>query len=92
MTKLVQEIRCKVNLIGFNPGPELPFRTPPDEHILEFERILRERGVAAFIRKPRGRDIFAACGQLKLMAAQNSASSAENLTGQMAAGRSAPTL
>ncbi|OFW22055.1 MAG: 23S rRNA (adenine(2503)-C(2))-methyltransferase [Acidobacteria bacterium RIFCSPLOWO2_02_FULL_59_13] len=91
LTKLVQEIRCKVNLIGFNPGPELPFRTPPDEHILEFERILRERGVAAFIRKPRGRDIFAACGQLKLMEAQNSASSAGNLTGQSAIGRSAPT-
>ncbi|MBI4444160.1 MAG: 23S rRNA (adenine(2503)-C(2))-methyltransferase RlmN [Acidobacteria bacterium] len=91
LSKLIQEIRCKVNLIGFNPGPELPFRTPPDEHILEFERILRERGVAAFIRKPRGRDIFAACGQLKLMEAQHAAPGAGNLTGQIAVERSAPT-
>jgi 23S rRNA (adenine2503-C2)-methyltransferase len=64
--RLIRAIPCKVNLIGLNPGPELPFRTPPDEHVLEFQQALRRSGIAAFVRKPRGRDIFAACGQLKL--------------------------
>ncbi len=57
--------RTRVNLIALNPGAELPFRTPSDERVLAFQRILTGSGVLAFIRKPRGRDIFAACGQLK---------------------------
>ena len=57
--------RAKVNLIGLNPGAELPFHTPSDERVRAFQAILVEAGVRAFIRKPRGRDIFAACGQLK---------------------------
>src|SRR3989304_4767681 len=56
LTKFVQDIRCKVNLIGFNPGPEMPFRTPPDQRILQFQQILENRGIPAFIRTPRGRD------------------------------------
>jgi 23S rRNA (adenine2503-C2)-methyltransferase len=64
--RLVQGIPCKVNLIGLNPGPELPFRTPPDERIARFQQSLIRQGVPAFVRKPHGRDIFAACGQLKL--------------------------
>jgi 23S rRNA (adenine2503-C2)-methyltransferase len=67
VAKVTQGIRAKVNLIGLNPGPELPFRTPPDATVLRFQQTLIQKGVAAFIRKPRGRDIFAACGQLKLM-------------------------
>ena len=70
LAKLIQGIRAKVNLIGLNPGPELPFRTPPDETVLRFQHTLIQKGLPAFIRKPRGRDIFAACGQLKLMEAQ----------------------
>ncbi|MCH7979693.1 MAG: 23S rRNA (adenine(2503)-C(2))-methyltransferase RlmN [Acidobacteria bacterium] len=66
LCRLVQGIRCKVNLIGLNPGPELPFKTPPDELVVRFQQILIHKGVPAYIRKPRGRDIFAACGQLKL--------------------------
>ncbi len=64
--KLLGKISAKVNLIGLNPGAELPFRTPPDERILRFQQTVIRSGVPAFIRKPRGRDIFAACGQLKL--------------------------
>ena len=73
LSRLVQEIRCKVNLIGWNPGPEVPFHTPSEERISRFQQILKEKGIPAFIRKPRGRDIFAACGQLKLADAQVSA-------------------
>ncbi len=66
LARLIRGMRCKVNLIGLNPGSELAFRTPPDARVLEFQQVLKSSGIAAFIRKPRGRDIFAACGQLKL--------------------------
>jgi 23S rRNA (adenine2503-C2)-methyltransferase len=62
----VKALPAKVNLIGLNPGGELPFSTPADEKVVAFQKVLRNAGVPAFIRKPRGRDIFAACGQLKL--------------------------
>jgi len=66
LARVVNKLPAKVNLIGLNPGPELPFRTPSIEKVLAFQRVLRNAGVDAFIRKPRGQDIFAACGQLKL--------------------------
>ncbi|OFV96598.1 MAG: 23S rRNA (adenine(2503)-C(2))-methyltransferase [Acidobacteria bacterium RIFCSPLOWO2_02_FULL_61_28] len=74
LAQLVRGIRAKVNLIGLNPGPDLPFRTPRDETVLRFQQTLIQKGIPAFIRKPRGRDIFAACGQLKLMEAQPASS------------------
>lgn len=76
VAQALRGIRAKVNLIGFNPGPELPFRTPGDEAVLRFQQTLIRKGVPAFIRKPRGRDIFAACGQLKLMAAADASTQA----------------
>jgi len=66
LTKLLAGLRCKVNLIGLNPGTELPYRTPSEDRISQFQSILVKKGIPAFIRKPRGRDIYAACGQLKL--------------------------
>ena len=59
------DIRCKVNLIAFNPGPGVPFTVPAQEKVLKFQSVLTNAGVPTFIRRPRGRDIFAACGQLK---------------------------
>src|SRR6202045_3344939 len=56
----------KVNLIPWNPG-ELPYRESSAERIEEFRRILEERGVPAFVRYSRGRDVMAACGQLALL-------------------------
>jgi 23S rRNA (adenine2503-C2)-methyltransferase len=58
-------IRAKVNLIALNPGPGIPFATPAEAAVEEFQGLLREAGVPAFVRRPRGRDIYAACGQLK---------------------------
>ena len=57
-------IKAKVNLIPHNPAPELPFKSSPMQRILRFQQILNEHGVDAFIRRPRGQDISAACGQL----------------------------
>ena len=61
---LVGGLRAKVNLIPHNPAPELPYRASPPERIADFQQVLRDRGVHAFVRRPRGQDISAACGQL----------------------------
>ena len=65
VANLVRDIRCKVNLIAWNPGPEVPYEMPSPESVLSFQSALIRRGIPAFIRRPRGRDIYAACGQLK---------------------------
>ncbi len=65
VVELVRGIRAKINLIALNPGAELPYRTPEQDRVLAFQRILVAAGIPAFVRRPRGRDIFAACGQLK---------------------------
>jgi 23S rRNA (adenine2503-C2)-methyltransferase len=64
VVKLLANLNCKVNLIALNPGPGIPFETPEPERVLSFQTIVR-LAMPCFIRKPRGRDIFAACGQLK---------------------------
>jgi 23S rRNA (adenine2503-C2)-methyltransferase len=63
--RLVRGIRAKVNLIAWNPGPGVAFVMPDAERVQAFQSILIAAGVPTFIRKPRGRDIYAACGQLK---------------------------
>ena len=63
--QLIHGIRAKVNLIAWNPGPGVAFATPDPERVLTFQNILTAGGLPAFIRRPRGRDIYAACGQLK---------------------------
>ncbi len=55
----------KVNLIAWNPGPGIAYAMPPEERVAAFQQRLIARGVPAFLRRPRGRDIYAACGQLK---------------------------
>ena len=65
MVELVRGIKAKINLIALNPGTELPYRTPEQERVFAFQRILVAAGIPTFVRRPRGRDIFAACGQLK---------------------------
>lgn len=64
VVKLVGGLRAKVNLIALNPGPGIPFETPDPERVASFQAIVR-RAMPCFVRKPRGLDIFAACGQLK---------------------------
>ncbi len=64
----------KVNLIPWNPGA-LPYREPTAERIEEFRRILSDKGVPAFVRYSRGRDVMAACGQLALLQVGSSQSS-----------------
>jgi 23S rRNA (adenine2503-C2)-methyltransferase len=65
LVELIRGIRAKVNLIALNPGPGIDFRTPAQQRVEAFQQVLIEAGIPAFIRRPRGRDIYAACGQLK---------------------------
>jgi 23S rRNA (adenine2503-C2)-methyltransferase len=58
--------RCKVNLIPLNPAPEIPFEAPTAEAVDDFCRILADAHVTVSVRRPRGQDILAACGQLHL--------------------------
>lgn len=55
----------KVNLIVWNPGPGIRYEMPQPHQVIQFQHQLKLNGIPAYIRKPRGRDIFAACGQLK---------------------------
>ena len=61
---LVAGLKCSVNLIAFNPGGGIPYETPEDKRVRAFRAILHPR-IPCFVRRPRGRDIFAACGQLR---------------------------
>jgi 23S rRNA (adenine2503-C2)-methyltransferase len=65
LVELIRGVRAKVNLIALNPGPGIPFQTPAQDRVARFQDILIDSGVPTFVRRPRGRDIYAACGQLK---------------------------
>jgi 23S rRNA (adenine2503-C2)-methyltransferase len=65
LAELIRGVKCKVNLIALNPGPGIRFETPGEDRVAEFQKILVSANVPVFVRRPRGRDIYAACGQLK---------------------------
>jgi len=62
---LARQLRANINLIRYNEVRGLPFERPANDSVLEFQRILRARNVNVHIRASRGRDIAAACGQLR---------------------------
>jgi 23S rRNA (adenine2503-C2)-methyltransferase len=65
LAERIRGIKAKVNLIALNPGPGVSFETPDERTVQGFQKALIETGIPAFIRRPRGREIYAACGQLK---------------------------
>jgi 23S rRNA (adenine2503-C2)-methyltransferase len=67
---LLAGMRAKVNLIVWNPGPGIEYHQPTPEDVAVFQKMLIEGGIATYIRRPRGRDIYAACGQLKRTVAE----------------------
>jgi 23S rRNA (adenine2503-C2)-methyltransferase len=62
---LLRGMRAKVNLIVWNPGPGIPYTQPDPADVSRFQKLLIAGGMPTYIRRPRGRDIYAACGQLK---------------------------
>jgi len=81
LVKLLHGVKAKVNLLPLNEAPGLPFKRPSDARVDQFARILAEKGVTVSVRKSRGRDIRAACGQLIVEGARRSA--AQHLAGAM---------
>jgi 23S rRNA (adenine2503-C2)-methyltransferase len=67
---LLAGMRAKVNLIVWNPGPGMEYHQPKPADVAVFQKMLIEGGIATYIRRPRGRDIYAACGQLKRTVAE----------------------
>ncbi len=65
LVKRLHGVRCKVNLMAYNPAPGLPYQRPERATVLAFQQILLDAGIATFVRKSRGQDILAACGQLR---------------------------
>ena len=64
LARLLQGVKAKVNLIPLNAAPGIPFERPSDERVNRFAQILADRHLTVSVRKSRGRDIRAACGQL----------------------------
>jgi 23S rRNA (adenine2503-C2)-methyltransferase len=67
---LLAGMRAKVNLIVWNPGPGIDYVQPLPGDVAVFQKMLIDGGIATYIRRPRGRDIYAACGQLKRTVAE----------------------
>jgi 23S rRNA (adenine2503-C2)-methyltransferase len=65
LAKLLRDIPSKVNVIPFNPHPGSSYLRPAGEDIVRFENVLHDAGVQINVRRPRGDDIQAACGQLQ---------------------------
>ena len=71
LAKNLKGIVCKMNLIPYNPVKEFPHKPPAPEEMLRFQKRLKALGIHATIRTPRGRDVSAACGQLRHARAQS---------------------
>jgi len=72
LAKLLSGVKSKVNIIPLNAAPGIPFERPSDEAIDRFAKVLADRGLLVSVRKSRGRDIRAACGQLIVEGQQKS--------------------
>jgi 23S rRNA (adenine2503-C2)-methyltransferase len=70
LVKLLHGVRCKVNLMSYNPSPGLAFERPEWDTVLAFQKTLSDSGIRTFVRKSRGQDVLAACGQLRKAEAQ----------------------
>ena len=88
LVRLIRHYRlpAKVNLIPFNPWPGAPYECSTDERIRAFSNIIFEAGISAPVRTPRGRDIDAACGQLKTAAEKKRRSEVDALSAPAQAG------
>jgi 23S rRNA (adenine2503-C2)-methyltransferase len=81
LVRLIRKYKlpAKVNLIPFNPWPGAPYECSDDERVQRFSDIIFEAGISAPVRRPRGRDIMAACGQLKSAAERKSRAELDRL-------------
>jgi 23S rRNA (adenine2503-C2)-methyltransferase len=73
LARLLSDVRCKVNLIPYNPGGAREFKIPSPERVAAFQRHLLEKNFTAVLRRSRGQDIHAACGQLRAESVEDTA-------------------
>ncbi len=71
LVRLVRRLNAKLNLIAYNPSEGMPYKAPTQEAILQFQQILWDKRIVAILRKSKGQDIQAACGQLCVQEQQN---------------------
>ena len=83
LVKVLAGVKAKVNLLPLNAAPGIPFERPSDERVNAFAKILADRGLMVSVRKSRGRDIRAACGQLIVEGQTNKKSPAQNLAAEL---------
>jgi len=83
LVKVLAGVKAKVNLLPLNAAPGIPFERPSDERINTFAKILVDRGLMVSVRKSRGRDIRAACGQLVVEGQSNRKSPAQRLASHL---------
>jgi 23S rRNA (adenine2503-C2)-methyltransferase len=83
LVKVLADVKAKVNLLPLNAAPGIPFDRPSDERINAFAKILAERGLMVSVRKSRGRDIRAACGQLIVEGQSNKKSAGQRLAAEL---------
>ena len=65
LVRLLSRLKAKVNLIAYNATPGLPYRPPSPERMFAFQETLKAKGLTTTLRKSKGADIAAACGQLR---------------------------
>ncbi len=65
LVRLLSHLKCKINLIAYNAGPGIAYEAPDPAAVMAFEEFLRKKGFTVTLRKSKGQDIAAACGQLK---------------------------
>jgi len=83
LVKVLSGIKAKVNLLPLNAAPGIPFERPSDDRVNAFARILAARGLMVSVRKSRGRDIRAACGQLIVEGQGNRRSAGQRLAAEL---------
>lgn len=83
LVKVLSGVKAKVNLLPLNAAPGIPFERPSDERINAFAKILVGKGLMVSVRKSRGRDIRAACGQLIVEGQTTRKSAAQRLAGEL---------
>jgi 23S rRNA (adenine2503-C2)-methyltransferase len=81
LVRLLAKIPAKINLIPFNPWPGAPYECSDWEQIEKFGEVVNRAGYASPVRSPRGRDIMAACGQLKSASIKQRASDRLSIPG-----------
>jgi 23S rRNA (adenine2503-C2)-methyltransferase len=83
LVKVLAGVKAKVNLLPLNEAPGIPFARPSDDRINAFAKILADRGLMVSVRKSRGRDIRAACGQLIVEGQSHKLSAAQRLAAEL---------